>query len=244
MDNSPVERSGLWRRHRSQHLGSRNSAGALGRGRLAIRGLVRGISAIVLVAVLAGCSVPGLWTFDDTETGSAGGSFDAPAYAATAWTEKVLPAVQSKAVDAAELLTALAADPAGAATQYGVLAAGSSTPAFAIKGTGTVTKVDTTQPTGPVTVDIGGGKTVDIATGPVILGTALRDVAAISFGDFTNQIDYQDVATQLNAKAKTDVIGAVDKATLTGKTVEFQGAFTALSPTQISVVPTELTVNG
>lgn len=209
-----------------------------------MRSFVRGISAVLLIVVLAGCSVPGLWTFDDSETGSGSGVFDATTYAGTAWTEKVLPAVQSKAVDAAELLAALAADSKAAAAQYGVVAAGSSTPAFAIKGTGTVTKVDTDQPTGPVTVDIGGGKTIDIATGPVILGTALRDVAAISFGDFTNQIDYQNVATQLNAKAKTDVIGAVDKSTLTGKTIEFQGAFTALSPTLISVVPTELTVSG
>ena len=201
---------------------------------------------IVLIVALTSCSIPGLWTYQEDGTGAAAdsGEFDAAAYAATAWTDKVLPAVQAKAVDAAELLPAIVADPAAAATKYGVVSAGGGSPSFAIKGTGTVTKVDTAQPTGPVTVDVGGGKTVQIVTGPVVLGTALRDVAGISFGDFTNQIDYQSVATELNNKSKTEVIAPVDKSTLTGKTIEFQGAFTLLTPSQISLVPTELKVSG
>ena len=116
------------------------------------------------------------------------------------------------------------------------------------KGSGTVTKVDTSAPTGPVTVRVpaaAGAKpvTVTVATGPVIAGTALRDgVGFISFGDFTNQIAYADVANQINAKVKAEVTSKVDVKGLTGKKVTFYGAFSAVVPGQIQLVPTELQV--
>ena len=198
---------------------------------------------MVLILALTACSVPGLWTYEKDGAGSdAGGTagFDVD----KAWTDQVLPAIQTKGVDAPELLAAIEKDPKAAAQEHGVASAAGGSPTFAIKGSGKVTKVDADQPTGPVTVDIGDGKTVQIVTGPVILGTALRDISGITFGDFTNQIDYQNAGTALNNKSKTDVIATVDKAALTGKTLEFQGAFTLLSPTSIAVVPTELKVSG
>ena len=211
---------------------------------MAIHTIPTGLAAILLVLTLCACSVPGLWTYEESGTGDSNSAADPAASADAAWTEKVLPAVEAKAVDAPELLAAIEDDPAAAAEKYGVVAAAGGTPTFAIKGSGKVTEVDTEQPTGPITVDVGDGKTVQIVTGPVILGTALRDISGIAFGDYTNQIDYQNAATALNTKSKTDVIATVDPSTLTGKTLDFQGAFALLSPTQISIVPTELTVSG
>ena len=52
-----------------------------------------------------------------------------------------------------------------------------------------------------VTVDLGAAGTITIATGPVITGSALRDAAGITFGEFTNQIDYQNVGTARNRAA-------------------------------------------
>jgi predicted lipoprotein len=208
---------------------------------MAIHAFRRVLIGVALIAALAACSVPGLWTYDDgsTDAGSSATGFDADA----AWNQQVLPAIAAKGVDAPELLAAIEKDSAAAAKEHGVVAAEGGSPTFAIKGSGKVTKVDTEQPTGPVTVDVGGGKTVQIVTGPVILGTALRDIAGITFGDFTNQLDYQSAGTALNNKSKTDVIAPIDKATLEGKTLEFQGAFTLLTPTQIQVIPTELKVS-
>ena len=198
---------------------------------------------MLLILALAACSVPGLWTYEKDGTGTGGASttgFDAD----TAWTDQVVPAIQTKGVDAPELVAAIEKDSKAAAKEHGVVAAEGGSPTFAIKGSGKVTKVDADQPTGPVTVDIGDGKTVQIITGPVILGTALRDISGITFGDFTNQIDYQNASTALNNKSKTDVIATIDKSTLAGKTLEFQGAFTLLTPSQIAVVPTDLKVSG
>jgi predicted lipoprotein len=98
-----------------------------------------------------------------------------------------------------------------------------------------------------MTVEIpqAGGKplTVAIATGPVIAGTAIRDaVGFISFGDFTNQIEYANVANEINARVKTDVIAKADVKGATGKKVTFAGAFSNLPGGSILVVPTELEV--
>ena len=131
---------------------------------------------MVLILTLAACSVPGLWTYEKDGTGSDAASsngFDAE----TAWTDQVLPAIQAKGVDAPALVAAIEKDSKAAAQEHGVVSAAGGSPTFAIKGSGKVTKVDADQPTGPVTVDIGGGKTVQIVTGPVILGTALRDIS-------------------------------------------------------------------
>ena len=82
-----------------------------------------------------------------------------------------------------------------------------------------------------------------MATGPVLIGTALRDaVGFISFSQFTNQIDYLDVATAINSLVKTDVLAKVDKAGLIGKQVAFAGAFSGIDPSNVVVIPTELSV--
>ena len=76
-------------------------------------------------------------------------------------------------------------------------------------------------------------------TGPVIAGTALRDgVKFIHFSDFTNQLDYADVATELNNKVKSEVLAGVDAKSLVGKKVDFAGAFSLVAPGSVLVVPT------
>jgi predicted lipoprotein len=213
------------------------------------------IRAIALAAVAAaavgglagGCArVPGVYVYENADAASrANAKFDAVSYVNDIWSSKVVPTVQDKAVDAPTLLSALKSDPAGTGPKYGRQAAAGGPYSYLIKGTGTVTKVSDA-PTGPVTVEVTGPDAkyeITIATGPVIPGTALRDaVGFIDFSQFTNQLDYADVATQLNEKVKSEVVGKIDKASLTGKQVTFAGAFTALGPNAASVVPTELTV--
>ena len=81
-------------------------------------------------------------------------------------------------------------------------------------------------------------------TGPVLLGTDLRDaVGFIDFSKFTNQIDYADVATQINTQDKALVLAQIDRANLTGKRVSFAGAFSLTDPHDIEIVPTQLAVS-
>lgn len=211
----------------------------------------RHCAAVVLAALvlsLAACSsVPGVYTYEDEKkVAQAAAGFDAKTYVDGIWSSKVLPAVTEKAVDAATLLDAIAADPVQAAEKYGTTSGTGAAPAFLVKGEGTVTAVDVNAPTGPVTVTLAdaAARTVTLVTGPVIAGTAIRDaVGFIDFSQFTNQIDYANVSTELNNRVKTDVVSQLDRAALTGKQVSFEGAFSLLTPTVIPVVPTKVQVS-
>lgn len=209
------------------------------------------VALVVLAATLtAACAkVPGVYVYEKDGQASAAkaGAIDPKTFVADNWSAKIVPTVHDKAVDVTTVAAAVAKDPAAAGQQYGHQSGTGSPFAYMVKGTGTVTDIDTSVPTGPLTVEVpqAGGKPlkVTIATGPVIAGTAIRDaVGFISFGDFTNQIDYADVANQINAKVKTDVIAKVDLKSIKGKKVAFHGAFSALAPGTIFLVPTELTV--
>ena len=205
-----------------------------------------GVAALVLSLSLAGCSVPGLWTYEraGTATSSAtAGATDPTAYAESAWAAKVVPTISQKAVEATTLLPALKQDATAAASTYGIASVSGGAPTYMVKGSGTVAKIDTDDPQGPVRVELGGGLSIQIATGPVITGTALRDAVQIGFGEFTNQIDFQNVGTELNTKSKTEVIAKVDLTSLKGKKLAFEGAFTAASIDQVLVVPTKLAVS-
>jgi predicted lipoprotein len=204
---------------------------------------------VVVALALSACGrVPGVYTYESKAAAAAPGakSFNAKSYVDGIWSSKVLATVDAKAVAAGTLLAAIKKDPAAAGKQYGRQSGTGSPPSFLVKGTGTVTAVDTSTPTGPVALSVAGAPAspkVFLTTGPVIAGTSLRDaVGFIDFSQFTNQLDYADVATQLNTRVKTDVLAKVDKASLKGKKVTFEGAFSLLDPANILVVPTKLEV--
>jgi len=202
--------------------------------------------AAVMTVALGGCSVPGLWSFEPAgsqATSGASAKLDPAAYADSIWASKVVPTISDKGVDASTLVPAIAKDAAGAAKTYGIASTSGGAPTYMVKGSGKVTKIDTSDPHGPVSVDLGDGLMVKIVTGPVITGTALRDAMGISFGEFANQIEYQTVGTALNNKSKTEVIAKIDLQSLVGKSLAFEGAFSASLVDQILIVPTKLTVS-
>ncbi|WP_433187290.1 DUF2291 family protein [Actinoallomurus sp. CA-150999] len=204
----------------------------------------------MLAGSLAACSgVPGVYVVEKTggSAAAAGGAkkFDATSYANGIWATKVVPAAQKGAVDAATLLPALRADQKAASARYGKQAGAGSPFSFMIKGTGTVTAVNSASAVGSVQVDVPGvGKTdVNLAVGPAFVGTAVRDaVGFIDFSQFTNQIDYADAATALNAKVKTEVVSRVDLKSIKGKKVTFTGAFQLLATSSVMITPITLEV--
>jgi predicted lipoprotein len=206
------------------------------------------LAGLVLVVALAGCGkVPGIYVYEKAGSTGPGGAaaFDPKTYVDGIWASTIVPTVRQKAADVTTVSAAIAEDPEAAGKQYGTRSGTGSPYAFMVKGTGTATKIDTEAPTGPMTVEVpaaAGGKpvTLTIATGPVIAGTALRDAVGIQFGDFTNQIDYANVANAINDRVKTEVIAKADVEDLVGKKITFAGAFSSLVPDQIFLVPTEL----
>lgn len=172
--------------------------------------------------------------------------FNADDYVASIWTTKVVPTVDSQAVDLPKLVTALKQDQSAASNKYGV-SAGTSVPyAFDVRVVGVVKSVDTSTPVGVLKLAVPGvSSDVEIAVGPLVLGTALRDsMPFISLNDFTNQVQYATVSQALNKKALSVAFKDTSPQSLEGKKVEVWGAFALQSLDSITITPVRLKVEG
>ena len=153
---------------------------------------------------------------------------------------KVQQAIEKRAVDAKTLAAAVQADPQAAVKKYGVATGTGSE--VSVKFTGTAGKAEA----GIYPVTVAGlpkDFLIRIQTGPAINGTDLRDAPGnIKFGQFTNQIDYQNAGAALNDQLKKQVLSKVDTANLTGKTVTVVGAFQLINPKGWLVTPAKLSV--
>ncbi len=113
---------------------------------------------------------------------------------------------------------------------------------MAVKFTGVVGKGDF----GTYDVRVAGlpkSLTVHVQTGPAIIGTDLRDATGtINFGQFTNQIEYQNAAAALNKQMKKDVLAKLDTSNLTGKRIAVVGVFQLTDPSSWLVTPVKLDV--
>jgi predicted lipoprotein len=84
---------------------------------------------------------------------------------------------------------------------------------------------------------------IRVQTGPAINGTDLRDATGtITFGQFTNQIAYQNAASALNDQLKQKVLSKIGTSKLTGKTISVVGAFQLINPKGWLVTPATLSV--
>ncbi|GED23852.1 DUF2291 family protein [Halomonas halmophila] len=148
--------------------------------------------------------------------------------------------VEKRAVPASKLATAIAEDKAAAGERYGVSA-----------GIGPVVPVTFTGVVGDgkagiYSVDVEGvpdDLTIRVQTGPAINGTDLRDATGdIEFGDFTNQIEYQNAGAAINDAMKAQVLADIDTDALSGKRVSVTGAFKLINPNNWLVTPVSLSV--
>ncbi|OHV09351.1 DUF2291 family protein [Kushneria phosphatilytica] len=148
--------------------------------------------------------------------------------------------VEKRAVPAEKLSEALAEDRNAAGEQYGV--PGGIGPILPVRFTGEVGEGKS----GIYTVNVEGVPqelTIRVQTGPAINGTALRDATGdIDFGQFTNQIEYQNAGAAINDAMKKQVLADVDTDNLSGKTVSVVGVFQLINPKNWLVTPVRLEV--
>ena len=192
---------------------------------------------IVVVVVLAAFSVTVVSTAQANKDNSTD-AFNASTYAQKTYESKIVPAVIRDAVDLATLLTGLDTDAAATEKKYGHTSGANSPYSFSITTTGVAGAVN--KGLLPLTVEgIAKPYTVFVQIGPEINGTALRDATGlVSFGQFVNQIDYQNAALALNDQVKEKVLKGLDPAALVGKTVTVTGAYaTSVNPGFIGIVP-------
>lgn len=193
----------------------------------------------VVVALIAGIGLDTKVVRIGSEEDVSEAGFQPEAFGAETF-PRIKDSITSRAVDAKALAEAVAADKAAATSQYGIAA-----------GVGAVFPVRFTGVVGEgkagiyyVTVDGLPPETkIRVQTGPAINGTDLRDSTGdIKFGDFKNQIEYQDAGAAINNAMKEATLSGIDGKALPGKTVSVVGAFTLINPKNWLVTPVELTV--
>ncbi len=191
----------------------------------------------VILALVAAMAVDTRVVRIGSPTAAQPGAFSAAEFGRSEF-PKIQAAVESRAIDAATLAAAIARDPAAAAKQYGVAASGGAE--MAVRFTGVVGKEDS----GVYDVAVAGvpdTTTIRVQTGPAINGTDLRDATGtISFGQFTNQIAYQNAGAALNKEMKREVLSKVDVGKLAGRTIAVVGVFQLVSPESWLVTPVTL----
>lgn len=185
-------------------------------------------------------------TTANTGSPASGLQFSPKAYVARIWSTRVVPAALHESVPLTKLLAAMARDKSATLRKFGHRVSGSYN--MLVRFGGHVSRIDTSSPIGTITVDVAKSAhvvPVKVAIGPVILGTTLRDALKfISFGEFLNQIQYGDVADELNSQVAKKVIAPLQLARLEGERVEVSGAYTydTANPRDITVTPVILRV--
>lgn len=168
----------------------------------------------------------------------------AAAFSPEAFGEAEFPRIQSEieteAVDAVTLLAAINEDRDAAIERFGE--PGSVGPIFPIYFTGVVG--EGRSGVFPVSVDgMPDDLLIRVQFGPAINGTEVRDATGtIAFGDFTNQIEYQDAGSALNNQVKEQVFGDLDRDSLPGQTVSVVGVFRLVNPASWFVTPVRLEI--
>ncbi|MGY0063995.1 DUF2291 family protein [Streptomyces sp. LZ34] len=176
-------------------------------------------------------------TYRSGSEAKAGGKpeFNPAKYAADTYEPKVVPAIKKNAVDITTLHKAMAADPEAAGRRYGHRS-GTGPYSYAITLTGTAGAARSGLM--PVTVHGLSNARVSVQIGPAINGTALRDAPGfITFGQFTNQVEYADAATGLNAAMKVKLLKSFDASSAKGKKITVTGAMTPLTADVLTITP-------
>ncbi|HEY0123986.1 MAG TPA: DUF2291 domain-containing protein [Rhizobium sp.] len=166
-------------------------------------------------------------------------AFSPEAYGAQEF-PKIQANVEQRAANAADLATAIAADKKAAGDKYGV--ATSTGPVIPVSLTG----VFGTRKANYNEIKVDGlpaDVVVRVQTGPAVNGTDLRDApGTIEFGQFTNQIEYQDAGSAINNEMKKAVLAGLDVENLSGKTASVVGVFKLINPKNWLVTPVKVEV--
>ena len=217
-------------------MSSQADVGTGGRRGPGLRAWAVPVGAVFLIAVMA----------LDTHVVRIGSEADVQpdVFSAEAYGEETFPeirvAVEEKAAPAETLAAAIAEDREAAVAQHGTPSG--IAPVMSVSFTGTVGEGKS----GVYEVDVEGlteDVLVRVQTGPAVTGTALRDApGTIEFGQFTNQIEYQNAGAAINEAMKERVLADLDRDALSGRTISVTGAFSLINPANWLVTPVRLEV--
>lgn len=228
----------------------------------------RNISIAYTVVILIALILIGRYGFtivkiEDAEKAIQNETFDPVTYVEGIWSSKLVPAFNEKAVDLSKVLSEIQVDANGTAskdslvpiaTKYGLISVGEAH-VYMVKGTGKVVAVNTETSLGTIEIQLDG------YTGPIKIlmyigsripsdETSVRDAGGfITFGDFKEQTEYGKIGSEINKRVLSEVLGNIDKQSLMGKTLTFEGAFNIrtfnliqINLKEIYIVPVKITM--
>ncbi|MCM2502777.1 DUF2291 domain-containing protein [Aureimonas altamirensis] len=197
------------------------------------------VLAAAAVALLAAIALDTTYVSVDSAAGARAQGFSPETFGAEEF-PNVQSAIEGKAADAPALAAAIAADKDEAVARHGTPSG--IAPVMSVTFTGVAGEPRS----GIYPVAVEGAPddlVIRVQTGPAINGTELRDApGTIEFGQFTNQIEYQNAGAALNEEMKRQVLAGVDTAALTGKTITVTGAFRLINPKSWLVTPVRMSV--
>ena len=155
---------------------------------------------------------------DQARAGTDEAVFDPDGVVEEVWSELANSAGET-AVDAGELLRALAQDQTSAANKFGRRLGLSGKASYFVSGTGRITEVAKRS----VEVALPEGGSIAIEAGP-IFGNAIRDGSGLfDVNDFANSQDFNAVSAEINRRVEERVLPELRRQAGVGKTVHFLG---------------------
>jgi len=230
--------------------------------KLRVSSIVIGLAVLVflVLAALDGFTVVSI---EEAESAVESEAFDPVAYVDGIWDSRLMPTFDEGAVELSRILAEMEPDASGAAPkdnliavadQYGLITVGEAH-VYMVEGSGEIVGVDAETSLGTAEVKLDG------YDGPIRVllyigtripsdDTSVRDaVGFISFGDFREQTEYGEAATEINKRVLATVLSDIDRDNLVGKTISFKGAFTIrtfnlinIDMSEIDIVPVEIEV--
>jgi predicted lipoprotein len=206
-------------------------------------------AAVALSCALYSC-VP--WTVRPIDAGEdvskTAATLSPAAYVNSLWSSQFLNTIEKSAVDARTFLDAYAKSPADALARWGRRDANG--PVYlTVKGEGRVVSIDTQSKVGLALLDVApfdGKPDVTVQIGPVLRGTSLRDATGLlRFTDFVNQLQFADVANELNDRVSKTILSPIPLASLSDKSVAFAGTAVGevnAAPPVRELIPVRLTI--
>lgn len=159
-----------------------------------------------------------------------GTGFQAGEFVGSVWESRIIPTFEEEAIEFTTVIEALRNDRGSAIESYGLVRqTGEPYTIFKVKGEATVIEYDDSSRNGVIRIDSNppdGSIDAVLQVGPVLRGTAIRDsVEFIRFTDVGNQLQFADLAKELNTRMYDDSVAPLDLVDLPGKTITFLGAF-------------------